>query len=109
MNDLLFDWDEGNTKHVVYDHPERGNTQEEVESLFYDPFFRPTPDRTGKYGEQEFSGVAIGTEGIEKHVVFVVRNGKIRPITCRRATRKQRVAYHEIVSKEPGTQERKDD
>jgi hypothetical protein len=98
MSVFLFDWDEGNIKHVVHDHPERGNTVEEVESLFSDPYFEPLPDRIGNYGEQEFSGVAVGNEGIEKHVVYVIRNGKIRPITCRPATRKQRKAYYEIVN-----------
>ncbi len=107
MSKLLFDWDNGNLKHVVHDYPERGNAPEEIESLFDDPYFRPTADRIDQYGEQQFSGVAVGTEGIEKHVVYVVRNGKIRPITCRRATRKQRARYYEIAS-EISQQQQKD-
>ena len=99
---LEFDWDEGNIRHIIHDHPERGNTIDEVESLFYDDFFEPTADRIGKSGEQEFSGVAVGNEGIEKHVVFVWRNGKIRPFSCRRATRKQREVYYEIVKQRTG-------
>ncbi|AQG80638.1 BrnT family toxin [Spirosoma montaniterrae] len=97
---MLFQWDAGNIRHIVNDHPERDNTITEVESLFEDPYFRPLPDRVDRYnGEQQFSGVAIGNEGIEKHVVYVIRNGQIRPITCRRATRKQREQYHVILNK----------
>lgn len=98
MSKPKFQWDEHNTKHVIHDHPERGNTVAEVESLFSDEFFLPVPDRISKYGEQEYSGVAVGNEGIEKHVVYVIRNGEFRPVTCRRASRKQRAAYYEIVN-----------
>ena len=40
-----FQWESSNIKHVIHDCPERGNTIEEVESVFADPNFLPTPDR----------------------------------------------------------------
>jgi hypothetical protein len=36
---LKFEWDMGNLKHVIDDHPERENTVQEVESVFSDPNF----------------------------------------------------------------------
>ncbi len=82
-------------KHVLSDHPERENTVEEVESVFLDPHFRAVPDRTDGE-EQQYSGVGVGNDGLAKHVVFVIRNGQIRPITCRPASRKQRGKYEEL-------------
>ena len=92
---MEFQWDSGNMKHVLSDHPERDNTVEEVESVFRDPYFKAVPDRVDS-GEQQYSGVGIGNEGVAKHVVFVIRNGQIRPVTCRPASRKQRSKYEEL-------------
>ena len=46
-----FQWESSNIKHVIYDYPERRNTIEEVESVFADPNFLPTPDRVDSRGE----------------------------------------------------------
>lgn len=89
-----FQWDEGNITHVVGDHPERDNTREEVESIFQDPKRQIRFDRLDpKTGEKRFFVLGIGTEGLLKYVAFVVRNGKIRPITCYRATKKNQADY----------------
>lgn len=45
MNKIKFQWDEGNLQHIVYAYPERGNTVEEVESVFIDLGFKPAADR----------------------------------------------------------------
>ena len=91
-----FDWNEGNIRHIVHDHPERGNTVEEVESLFDDEYFIGGFDRDDPLtGEQRYWGIGIGTQGIVKYVVYVDRNDKIRPITCHTAKRNQRQFYHE--------------
>lgn len=88
-----FQWDSGNTKHVIHDYPERGNTIEEVESLFTDPNFLPTPDRIDSQGEQQYSGVGLSNQNRLLFVAFSVRNGQIRPISCRPAGRKSRKQY----------------
>lgn len=36
---LVFQWDTGNTRHIVNDYPERENTTGELESVFFDPNF----------------------------------------------------------------------
>lgn len=94
-----FEWDEGNLQHIIHDHPERENTVAEVESIFTDPYFKAVFDRPDPVSQEpRYCGVGRGTTGKEKYVVFVVRNGKIRPITCHRAKVKQRKAYYEIVN-----------
>jgi uncharacterized DUF497 family protein len=90
---LEFQWDSGNIKHVIYDYPERENTIEEIESVFTDPNFLPTPDRVDSRGEQQYSGVGLSNQNRLLFVAFVVRNGQIRPISCRPAGRKSRNQY----------------
>lgn len=93
-----FDWDDGNTKHVIHDYPERANTKEEVESLFTDPNFLPTPDRVDSRGEQQYSGVGLSNQNRLLFVAFSIRNGQIRPISCRPASRKSREKYDQDKS-----------
>ena len=88
-----FQWDSGNIKHVIQDYPERANTTEEVESVFNDPKFRPVPDRVDNRGEQQYSGVGQSNQNRLLFVAFSVRNGQIRPISCRPASRKARDNY----------------
>lgn len=49
---MTFQWDNGNTQHIINHYPERANSILEIESLFSDPAFGPLPDRIDKYGEQ---------------------------------------------------------
>lgn len=91
---VLFEWDEGNTKHVLLDHPERGNTIEEVEAILQDENRITKFDRLDPMtNEPRYFTLGVGTEGIVKYVAFVLRNGKIRPITCYKASKKQRAYY----------------
>ncbi len=88
-----FQWDSANIKHVIHDYPERENNIEEVESVFTDPNFLPTPDRVDSRGEQQYSGVGLSNQNRLLFVAFSVRNGQIRPISCRPASRKSRNQY----------------
>lgn len=88
-----FQWESSNIKHVIYDYPERGNTIEEVESVFADPNFLPTPDRVDSRGEQQYSGVGLSNQNRLLFVAFSIRNDQIRPISCRPAGRKSRNQY----------------
>lgn len=96
---LPFQWDAGNTRHVIDEYPERGNTTDEIESLFADPFFAPLPDRVDSRGEQQYNALGRSNQNRLLYVVFSVRNGHIRPISCRPASRKERNRYAEIAQK----------
>ena len=98
---MKFDWDEGNINHILYDNPERNNTIDEVEIIFFDLYFFAEESRLESNGEQRYRGIGIGKDGIEKFVVFVIRFGKIRPISFRRANFKEKQKYYyEIRQKE---------
>ncbi|WP_460673660.1 BrnT family toxin [Larkinella ripae] len=57
-----------------------------VESIFYDLNFIAVPDRIDKAGEQQYHGLGISHLNTIKYVVFVIRNGEVRPISCRTAS-----------------------
>lgn len=89
-----FDWDIGNMKHLFIDYPERFNTKEEVEAIFSDPNFMVKP--SGEVDrEQRFTGVGYGLEETLKVVIFVIREDRIRPISCWQAKSKRQKEYDE--------------
>lgn len=92
-----FQWDSGNIKHVVYDHPERGNTLEEVESVFTDVHLSVLPNRIDPNQESRFKAIGVSNQGRVLVVVFVVRNDLIRPISCWPANQKTRKRYYESI------------
>ena len=95
-----FDWDEANLKHVLKDHPERNNTVIEVESIFKDEHLLISENIYDEVAdEQRYSAVGLGTSGDEKFVIFVIRGSRIRPISCRRANKKERIKYYESIIK----------
>jgi uncharacterized DUF497 family protein len=92
-----FQWDAGNKGHIMDDYPMRANTTDEVESLFSDPTFAPLPDRIDDQGEQRYKAIARSNLNRTLYVAFVVRNGQIRPISCRPASRKERERYDQNI------------
>jgi uncharacterized DUF497 family protein len=94
-----FQWDAGNKGHIVNDYPLRANSTDEVESLFSDSAFAPLPDRVDDQGEQRYKAVARSNLNRILYVAFVVRNGQIRPISCRPASRKERERYAQNTQK----------
>lgn len=92
-----FQWDNGNIKHIIHDHPERANSIEEVESVFDDPYLRVTPNRIDLLGEQRLEGVGLSNQGRILAVIFAYRNDQIRPISCWPANRSTRKRYHDSI------------
>lgn len=97
---LVFQWDTGNTRHIVNDYSERENTTGELESVFIDPNFSALPDRTDNQGEQQYNAVGLSNQNRLLYVVFSIRNGQIRPINCRPASRKERKRYGQIIKED---------
>ena len=94
-----FQWDAANIGHVIDQYPLRANSIEEVESIFADPNFSPSPDRVDSRGEQQYSGVGLSNQNRLLFVAFSYRNGQIRPISCRPAGRKSRNQYAQDAQK----------
>ena len=89
----------GNESHIIDDYPLRANTIEEVESLFYDPapLALLDPEHSGQ--EERFKLVARSNQNRILLVVYVIRNGQIRPISCRPASQNERNRYAQITPK----------
>lgn len=96
---LDFQWDMGNEKHIVDAYPLRANTIEEVESLFYDPAPLALPDPQHSGQEERFKLVARSNQNRILLVVYVIRNGQIRPISCRPASQNERNRYAQVTQK----------
>ena len=94
-----FQWDMGNKSHIIDDYPSRANTIEEVESLFYDPAPLALPDPEHSDQEERFKLVARSNQNRVLLVVYVIRNGQIRPISCRPASQNERNRYAQITPK----------
>jgi uncharacterized DUF497 family protein len=96
---LDFQWDVGNEGHIIDDYPLRANTIEEVESLFYDPtpLALPDPEHSGQ--EERFKLVARSNQNRILLVVYVIRNGQIRPISCRPASQNEQNRYARLTQK----------
>lgn len=96
---LDFQWDMGNEKHIIDDYPLRANTIEEVESLFYDPIPLASLDPEHSDKEERFKLVARSNQNRILLVVYVIREGQIRPISCRPASQNERNRYAQITQK----------
>lgn len=72
-----FDWDDGNTEHILYDHDV---TQDEAMEVFYNnpvPLYRHKVDR-------EWRQRIVGNTHTQRilTVVFILRERKIRVVTA---------------------------
>jgi uncharacterized DUF497 family protein len=94
-----FQWDMGNKGHIINDHPSRANTIKEVQSLFYDPAPLALPDPKHSGQEERFKLVSRSNQNRMLLVVYVIRNGQIRPISCRPASQDEQDQYAQITQK----------
>lgn len=84
-----FDWDEGNRDK----NKKHGVEQDEIEQLFFDPRLLVLPDVRHSAEEKRFVGYGATSAGRILTVVFTLREKRIRPISARDASRKERVRY----------------
>ncbi|MBF2058183.1 MAG: BrnT family toxin [Cyanobacterium sp. T60_A2020_053] len=91
---MKFEWNENKNKQNINKH---GISFEEAKEIFYGIIFTITDERFD-YGEVR--EISIGT--IESFVIVTVvhteRNGKIRIISARKATPKERKTYYEYLT-----------
>jgi len=92
-----FQWDAANIKHIVQDYPDRDNSTSEVESVFADPYLQVKVSRPGAGGEERFQAVGLSNRFRVCSVVFVIRDGQIRPVTCWPSKAKVRNEYAHYV------------
>ncbi len=91
-----FDWDEGN----LTKNPQRHQvTNEEAEEIF---FQRPLVGEDTRPGDEERRWFAIGRSRSDRvlRIVFTLRGRRIRVISARIASRRERQAYVEALRKD---------
>jgi uncharacterized DUF497 family protein len=89
-----FEWDEGNTSKNRDKH---GVPKEEVESAFDLKLAVPIGRQTSPPVEEErLCVVGPSAQGRLISVVFTLRSGKVRPISARPASRKERKLYEDL-------------
>jgi uncharacterized DUF497 family protein len=96
MKELSFDWDLWN---VQKNETKHGVSALEAESCFYDPKLRIYEDfkhSTAKEGR--YIAYAKSVEGRVLMIGFTIRKNKVRVITARPASRKERSVYETQAS-----------
>ena len=89
MNSDDFEWDEDKARHNYRKH---GVTFEHAKKAFTDPFMVEIADEREDYGEQRFLLMGMA-EGQLLGVIYTERQGRLRIITARRATRHEQDHY----------------
>jgi len=91
---MNFEWDENKNRQNIQKH---GISFEEATEIFYDIVFTSIDDR---YDYDEIREISIGA--IQGVVIITVahtdRNDKIRLITARKSTPKERRTYYEYLA-----------
>ena len=92
--DFEFEWDRGNHSKCQAKHDV---SPEEVESVFDMKMAIPLGHQvTPEVEEERLCIVGPTSEGRMLSVVFTLREGRVRPISSRNASRKERKFYEEI-------------
>jgi len=94
MKKIVFDWDQWN---IQKNETKHGVSALEAESVFFDSKYRLFEDL--KHSNSSESRYVLYGKSIENRLLmigFTVRNGKVRIITARPASKKERHVYEEI-------------
>jgi uncharacterized DUF497 family protein len=94
-----FDWDEGNARK----NEKHGVSQNEIEQVFlHAPIFF-TRDEQHSQSEDRFLALGVSDQGRRLHITFTLRSGgtRIRPISARPMSRKERATYEEASQENP--------
>lgn len=91
---LDFDWDEDKAKANAKKHK---IGFEEAKTVFGDPFLQTFPDEEHSDEEERFVNVGHSAQSKILVVIHTEREGKIRIISCRKATASERKFYEEGI------------
>jgi hypothetical protein len=89
---MEFEWDDTKANSNLKKH---GIDFLDAVSIFLDPLRLEWLDDRRKYGEDRFRTIGTESKGHVLHVVYTEREGRIRIISARLATRREREAYDE--------------
>ncbi len=89
--ELRFDWDQWNVQKNELKH---GISKLEAESIFFDPYFVIYEDIIhSTKSEKRWIGYGMSLDKKVLMSAFTIRNKKVRIISCRAASKKERGVY----------------
>ena len=89
---LIFEWDEDKAKANLKKHKV---SFEEGKTIFNDPFLFTFPDDRHSTKEERYINIGLSANGRVLILTHTERQGKIRIISCRKATLRERSFYEE--------------
>ncbi len=92
MPELQFEWDQAK---AARNHEKHGVSFHEASSVFRDPLAKVVPDPTDRSGEDRAIMMGQSDAGRLLLIVFTERTDRIRIISAREATRRERHGYEE--------------
>jgi uncharacterized DUF497 family protein len=90
LREISFDWDQWNLQKNEVKH---GVSQREAESVFFDPKYSLFRDERHSTREDRFILFGRSMENRVLMIGFTIRGGRVRIITARAASRKERRVY----------------
>ncbi len=91
---LIFEWDEAKAKDNFKKH---GVSFEEGKTIFNDSSLLTFPDIEHSVNEERYINIGISAAGRILIVIHMERQEKIRIVSCRKATARERRFYEEGV------------
>jgi len=89
---LIFEWDEVKARANLKKHKV---SFEEGKTVFNDPFLFTFPDNMHSASEERYVNIGLSAKGRVLILTHTERQGKIRIISCRKATPLERSFYEE--------------
>jgi len=89
---LIFEWDEVKASANFKKHKV---SFKEGKTIFNDPFLFTFPDDEHSTNEERFVNIGLSANGRVLILTHTERKGKIRVISCRKATMRERSFYEE--------------
>ena len=89
---LTFEWDEVKSKVNLQKHKV---SFEEGKTIFNHPFLFTFPDNVHSSNEDRFINIGLSANGLILVLTHTERQDKIRIISCRKATARERKFYEE--------------
>jgi hypothetical protein len=90
---LTFEWDEAKARENLRKHKV---AFDEGKTIFSDPFLLTYPDLDSSETEERFINIGLSAGNRILVLIHTQRRGKIRIISCRKATSRERRDYEEI-------------
>ncbi len=97
-----FEWDEYN---IDKNWKRHGVRYTECEEVFFDPHLKTIPDEKHSQWEHRFLALGKTKTGRRLFVAFTQRVGKVRVISAREMSRKERRSYEEKIEKDASSEE----